>query len=648
MQNMKIMKTTKTMLALLLAAAMLAGCTSNGSQENSEPEMKADEAGANESEIKAAGQGAEIELETELKEAASENGPDKIDMAKWQYNSDDDVYWQVGICYCENPADAAYETMGIYVPGAYFTAEDNGDGTYTCGVNTGAVVGNYSAKTAPVVFPVNTPGYSAMTPPDGYTNVAAYTDEGFVYMYAGCRGRDAGAPAGVADLKAAVRYYRYNADILPGSAERIFSFGMSGGGAQSALMGTTGDSELYTPYLEEIGAVSGVSDALTGSMCWCPITNLDIADAAYEWNLGSARTGLDDDTQRLSDGLAEAFADYINALELTDNNGNVLTLVESDEGIYQSGSYYEYIKAVVEQSLNNFLSDTTFPYDADSASGGHMGGFGGGMRGGRENINPDDILDEIKQNFENGRGMNDGRGDRNINPDDIPDEIKGQLPDGGMDYTAIDDINRNNASGGISLNGTYETARDYINALNADGEWVSYDEAANTATITSVAAFVRALKNPSKDVGAFDALDSSQGENTLFGYGDGMGAHFDAIEAALLTGTDYEAAFTEDLEKTDALGNKVDYRVNMYNPMYYLCDYYEGAGTANVAKYFRIRTGIEQGDTALCTEINLALALEAYGSEVDFETVWGEGHTQAERTGDSEGNFIAWVNECLK
>ena len=85
----------------------------------------------------------------------------------------------------------------------------------------------------------------------------------------------------------------------------------------------------------------------------------------------------------------------------------------------------------------------------------------------------------------------------------------------------------------------------------------------------------------------------------------------------------------------------------MYNPMYYLCDYYEGAGSANVAQYFRIRTGIEQGDTALCTEVNLALALEAYGSNVDFETVWGMGHTQAERTGDSESNFIDWVNACL-
>ena len=121
--------------------------------------------------------------------------------------------------------------------------------------------------------------------------------------------------------------------------------------------------------------------------------------------------------------------------------------------------------------------------------------------------------------------------------------------------------------------------------------------------ITSVADFVKALKSPSKDVGAFDALDKSQGENTLFGYGDGNGAHFDAIEAGLLVGTDYEAIFKKDLEKTDVQGNTVDKRVDMYNPMYYLCDYYDGNGSSNVAKYFRIRTGIQQGDTALCTEV---------------------------------------------
>ena len=531
----------------------------------------------------------------------------KVDQTAWQYNGDDDVYYQIGISYCETPADTAYETLAIFVPGAYMTATENGDGTYTCEIDPDAVVGAYTAETAPIVMPINTPGYSAMAALTSYASFTSYTDEGFVYVHAGCRGRDAGAPAGVTDLKAAVRYLRYTDDVIPGNAERIFTFGMSGGGAQSALMGSTGDSALYDAYLEEIGAVTGVSDAVLGSMCWCPITNLDTADEAYEWMMGVTRSGLTEEEQHISDQLAEAFAAYINSAGIKDPDGVVLTLSESDDGIYQAGSYYDYMKTVIEESLNHFLSDTEFPYDASSASGGRRGGFGGGIPGG----------------------------------------FGGQNPFGGEQR----DITRNETTGGVSLSGTYETAQDYIDALNAEREWVHYDAATNTASITSIEDFVLACKSASKNLGAFDQLDGGQGENTLFGYSDGNGAHFDAILADILNalGSDYAADYAEDLAKQDSEGNTVDYRVNMYTPLYYLLESSEGYQESTVAKYWRIRTGIAQGDCALSTEMNLALALEndERVESVDFETIWGAGHTQAERSGNSTDNFIAWVNACL-
>jgi len=86
------------------------------------------------------------------------------------------------------------------------------------------------------------------------------------------------------------------------------------------------------------------------------------------------------------------------------------------------------------------------------------------------------------------------------------------------------------------------------------------------------------------------------------------------------------------------------------NPMYYLSSYYDGYNKSTIAKYWRIRTGINQTDTALTTEINLKLALENNKNveSVDFATVWGQVHTTAERTGTSTENFINWVNECLK
>ena len=45
--------------------------------------------------------------------------------------------------------------------------------------------------------------------------------------------------------------------------------------------------------------------------------------------------------------------------------------------------------------------------------------------------------------------------------------------------------------------------------------------------------------------------------------------------------------------------------------------------------------------------MNLALALRDYGVDVDFETVWAQGHVLAERTGSPMANFIRWVNECI-
>ena len=603
------MKVGKQIGLFLVAALILSGCSNS-----------------------AAGSGSSAaQTETETSQAETERVGEtavtslpQIDSTKWQYNSDDKVYWQTGISYCENPADENYETLGIFIPAAYMNAKDNGDGTFTCEINNQAAVQGYTADSAPIVIPVNTPGYSAMEAPTDYvTDSVSYTSAGFIYVAAGCRGRDAGAPAGVTDLKAAIRYIRYNDGVIPGDVDRIFSFGMSGGGAQSALLGATGDSEDYEPYLTAIGAVSGVSDAVTGSMCWCPITELDYADEAYEWNLGSTRTDLTEQEQTLSNGMAEAFAQYINDLGLKDSSGNVLTLTESEEGIYQSGTYYEYLKGVVETSLNNFLEDTTFPYTVETKKGPRGGGRD---QGGQK---PDEPHEQ---------------GDKAPNGDAAPDA--GNVA---PDFYAMDGVDRNLSTGGVILSGTYETAQDYIDALNADGTWVNYDSAANTATITSIADFTSACKRASKGIGAFDALDESQAENTLFGYGDGTTSHFDATLAELLKDDEtYGAAFTEAMEKTDSEGKTVTERGNMYNPLYYLSSYYDGYQKSTVANSWRIRTGIAQSDTSLTTEVNLMLALKNYGVDVDFATIWGEGHTMAESTGDSTTNFIEWVNKCLK
>lgn len=555
----------------------------------------------------------------------------KIDMTSWLYNEEDDVYYKTGIIYCENPTDLQYQTMGIFVPGKFFKGKKNSDGTYSVSINKKAKAGNYKYNQAPIVFPVNTPGYSAMQAPSGYAREAAqYTSEGFIYMFAGCRGRNEGAPLGVTDLKAAVRYYRYNAKLLPGSTERIFSFGMSGGGAQSALMGATGDSALYSPYLEEMGAVMSTSDAICGSMDWCPITNLNVANEAYEWNMGATRTDLDEEMQALSDGLTATFASMVNSMGLKDDDGNILVLEQSADGRYQAGTFYDWIKAEIERSLNNFLSDTSFPYDSSVSSKGGFGGPGG-------------------QRGPEGLGAQRGPGGPENQGGQLPREMPGNgVPAGGIDFTQIDNIMRKGKEGNAKIEGVYKTVEDYITALNTTVEWVQYDKNTNTATITSIADFAAAVKPASKNVGAFDDVNCSQGENTLFGYGNGKGSHWDSTMAELLKNTSYGQAYAEDCQKVDSLGNTVTYRMNAYTPLYYLLESSEGYKTAKVAKYWRIRSGIFQGDTSVTTEATLAQALKNYGIDsVDFEMVWGQKHVETERSGSSSANFIQWVKDLL-
>ena len=459
----------------------------------------------------------------------------------WQSGSD--YYYIVGLFYCSSPADETYEQMGIYVPSAYLTK--NSDGSFS--INTSGTSNGYTAATAPIVVPVNTSGYSAQSAPSGTSSTAAtYTDKGFIYLWPGCRGRTHGAPLGVTDLKAAVRYYRYLAaqSKVPGNTDLIFSFGHSGGGAQSAIFGASGNSTLYDDYLSAIGANTDFKDNICGSMCWCPITNLDQADAAYEWNMGLTRSVSGDDLS-ISKGLAAEFATYVNTIGLKHpTSGQTLTLSATDDGYYQSGSYYEYTMEVINDAVTRYNS-----YNSASVS------------------------------------------------------------------------------------------------------------AYSTTSSSALSSFASSYKNATKGLGAFDDYDAKgQAENTLMGI-SGTAGHFDKYLAELVStyASSYYSSFTSDLASTnvDAVGKTVETRLMMYTPLYYLIDnstYYSGggSGSSDVAPYWRIRSGIKQEDTALSTEINLALALQAYSGveSVDFETIWGQGHTEAEDTGSASSNFISWVQEC--
>ncbi|WP_371100827.1 subtype B tannase [Streptomyces sp. PU_AKi4] len=197
---------------------------------------------------------------------------------------------------------------------------------------------------------------------------------GYVAVEPGARGRSltdssgtyyGTAPAAIVDLKAAVRYIRFNKGRIPGNADRIVSTGTSAGGAMSALLGASGDSPLYDKYLKEAGAADA-SDAIFATGAWCPITDLEHADAAYEWNWGSSATQSTGKAvdQTVSKELQAQFAEYQASLKLKGLKGfGPLTARNYDEYLlktYLQPSATKYLAALSESERTAYLAKNTF------------------------------------------------------------------------------------------------------------------------------------------------------------------------------------------------------------------------------------------------------------------------------------------------
>jgi hypothetical protein len=290
------------------------------------------------------------------------------------------------IVYVKHPVDINYEIINIYVPEEYYE---------------GKSIGSYNVKTAPIFFPNTVGGYMPGAPGspgqdrDGGPNAALVAlSKGYVVAEPGARGRTTQdenglytgkAPACIVDLKAAVRYLRYNDKIMPGDAEKIISNGTSAGGALSSLLGATGNNADYEPYLKAIGAADERDDIFAASS-YCPITNLDNADMAYEWlfnginnyskmmpppdgfkppmGQGTMPAGqfkppmiqgtMTADQIEISDDLKPLFPAYLNGLGIKKNDGTALTLDANGDGTFKA-----YVKSFVIASAQKALDGGT-------------------------------------------------------------------------------------------------------------------------------------------------------------------------------------------------------------------------------------------------------------------------------------------------
>lgn len=277
------------------------------------------------------------------------------------------------IVYVSNPVDLNFEIMNVYVPEAYFE---------------NASIGEYNAETAPIFFPNLIGGYMEAKPAAAdKESVSLALSKGYVVASPGARGRTTQdenglytgkAPAAIVDLKAAVRYLRHNDKVMPGDADKIISNGTSAGGALSSLLGATGNNKDYEPYLKAIGAANERDDIFAVSS-YCPITNLDHADIAYEWLFNGVNTykwvgsgTLTPDQIQVSNELKALFPDYLNSLELKSyepHNANGIGLVKAPGQVKKgtaltldadgNGTFKDYVKSFVIQSAQKALDNGT-------------------------------------------------------------------------------------------------------------------------------------------------------------------------------------------------------------------------------------------------------------------------------------------------
>lgn len=255
--------------------------------------------------------------------------------------------------YVQNPVDDI-QKLSIYVPEDFYHQKS---------------INDYTLTTAPIFMPNTVGGYMAGPSAVPGKPIFAKDDSifralqhGYVVVSAGLRGRNSKnqvgvAPACIVDYKAAVRYLRHFQEVIPGDVEKIISNGTSAGGALSALLGASGNHHDYEPYLKEIGAADERDDIFAAS-CYCPITNLEHADIAYEWefeglndyyrshylpdhSIEKIHGQMSDAQIRMSHELKPLFKDYLANLHL---------LYEGHE--MNENDLVQYIKNKVIQSAN--------------------------------------------------------------------------------------------------------------------------------------------------------------------------------------------------------------------------------------------------------------------------------------------------------
>ena len=505
------------------------------------------------------------------------------------------------LVYAKKPYDAESQMLSVYIPEAYFN---------------GGTINGFTAETAPVFMPNGVGGYMPgliVEPQEesrhGGANSALYAlSNGYVVVSPAIRGRSlkhrngyetGKAPALIVDYKAAIRFVRKNRKegrIPAGDTEKIIVSGTSAGGALAALAGATGNAAEYEPYLKEIGAAKGRDDVFA-VMAYCPITNLENADMAYEWMFHTANayynnmqgrrkkpdgggavpadevkdrpfnapaeaktgTAITPEQKEISSELKENFSEYLNSLNLRDSLGNRLNLAPDGDGLFR-----EYIESLYVASAQEAI-DTG------------------------ETITKTPWL-HIQDN--------------RVVKMDLPSYVRTVKRLKGVPAFDAFDM----SSGENNEFGTYDIASKHF-----------------TRYALEHSAFVTAPKLEEEEEAAKERAEKLRKAPTV-------------VEKRRLQ----KANLLEQMEKDklDLSQYMADWQViRMMNPMHFI-----GRENVQTAPNWRIRHGALDRDTALAIPAILALKLKNNGKAVDFKVPWGYGHD-----GDYDlPDLFAWTDRVAK
>lgn len=584
-----------------------------------------------------------------------------LNTGNWSFDEEHNVYYQLAVPYVQNPVAKEIQKLSIFVPGAYFTAEKNGD-TYKCTPNPEGAQGSYSGVHAPIVMPLNCKDFAAQIPSSSYSydGLAPFMDAGVIYVFAGCRGKTSGyvsnskengqypggVPFSITDIKSAMRFLRLNAQNLPGAATHINVMGVAAAGALVAALGATGNAEGFSTFLKDAGAALwntegiDISDAPNSVAVWNPQVDFDTMDAAYEWLYGQYAStdtrAKGTFTAALSKTLASDFAAALNGLHLRQDSDS-LELEETSGGIFADGTYYRALLDFLQKGANTFFSEVSFPATITST-------------------------DRIKESFPGAQDSVDVENTAAETGEST--DATGAGSTLGIEGVAGTDAATSQNTHAADKTAYYKSATAYINALNKSENWITFNSHRTSVRIESIEDYIKVLAPASLPVTAFDALQKNTVQNQHFGTDSSATMHFSSVDAANLTNNqatyaalpEFDAAYAEsyaaDLaaqyEKAEDLTTAE--RRTLTNPLSYLVEGGENFCKAAVCPAWRIQVGLAQSKIPFTCGFNLACALKKYDgvTTVDCNPVWEDGAGMAEVADNTVEEALEWLAAIIQ